>query len=416
MNRNIALLWQGQVVSQLGSQAYGVVMMFWLMEATGSATLMSLVMTLSMLPYIILGPVAGVFVDNLNRRNILIWCDLLRGLAVMMVAALMFFMPDATSMIIVGFIVASFFNGAARAFFNPAVSALIVDLAEPKKLIKVNAMFQSTEQASLLIGQAVGGVLYRVIGAPVLLFFDAISYLLSALSEMFIKVKPEQQHKQGSVSAAMGRFKTDLVEGLNFARHTPGVIGALLFVTAVNFFCAPLVLFMPFYAEQQLQAGVEWYGFLMAAMGGGTLLGNIVIAALKLSVRVRPAFMLISITFFGAGIAAIGQTDNAWLALGLMTLVGFSVGGFSLHAITLFQGAAPVELRGRLMSLVLSASAAALPMGLVLSGLAGEWTDNNIPMLFAVAGAGIALVVVIVATRKAVLGFMSSEPYVDKAA
>ncbi|MFT4930104.1 MAG: DHA3 family macrolide efflux protein-like MFS transporter [Phenylobacterium sp.] len=104
MNKNTLLLWQGQLVSQLGAQAYVVAMMLWLMEYTGSAGLMSMIMMCAMVPYIVIGPFAGVFADNLPRIRIIMISDIVRGLSVLLMAAVLWYPPGNQTVIIAGFV------------------------------------------------------------------------------------------------------------------------------------------------------------------------------------------------------------------------------------------------------------------------------------------------------------------------
>ena len=114
MNKNFFLLWQGQFVSRLGSQAYMIAMMFWLKHATGSATLMGTLMMLSMLPMVLLGPFGGTFADLHSRKKIIVVSDLVFGVSVLSLAAVMFTMPEATGLIVVWLTVVSVVSGVVR--------------------------------------------------------------------------------------------------------------------------------------------------------------------------------------------------------------------------------------------------------------------------------------------------------------
>jgi MFS family permease len=127
-NRNFFLLWQGQFVSQMGSQAYAIAMMLWVKHETGSASLVGLLMMVSMIPFVILGPFAGTFADHFSRRKIIIFSDILSGIPVLTLAFLMFYKPGDSKLLIVCLFIVSVILGVIRSFFNPAISASIPDI------------------------------------------------------------------------------------------------------------------------------------------------------------------------------------------------------------------------------------------------------------------------------------------------
>jgi MFS family permease len=116
MNKNFFLLWQGNFVSKLGSQAFAIAMMFWLKHETGSASLMGLIMMLSMLPAVILSPIAGTLADQYPRRKIIIICDLLSGLPVLILGFLILLVPGFSDIIIVYLFAVSLLLGIVCVF------------------------------------------------------------------------------------------------------------------------------------------------------------------------------------------------------------------------------------------------------------------------------------------------------------
>ena len=167
-NRDFSLLWLGQTISQLGNQAFSIAMMFWLMRATGSASLMGLLMFTSLLPGVLLGPFGGTFADRHSRIRIALVCDILSGLAVLTLAFAMFdprverLEPGAVRFVIALMFVVAALAGILRAFFTPALTAAIPDLVPRDKIPAANSLNQISVHSSNLVGQAIGGALYEL--------------------------------------------------------------------------------------------------------------------------------------------------------------------------------------------------------------------------------------------------------------
>ena len=205
-------------------QAYSIAMMFWFMENTNSSALMSIILTLSILPSIFFGPIAGVIADKYSRKNIMVVTDLIRGTAVLVLSLTILGEYGSQFFIIMLFATVSLINGISRAFFQPAVDAFIPDLVTTEKLSKTVAFFQSSTQCTTIIGQAMGGILYRALGAPILLLLDAISYFISAFSESFIKHDFEEHKNRIGISNKYKQHKADLFEGLRYVKSCKGML------------------------------------------------------------------------------------------------------------------------------------------------------------------------------------------------
>lgn len=394
LNKNILLLWQGQLVSQLGMQAYTIAMMFWLMENTNSSILMSLVLTLSILPNVLFSPIAGVIADRLSRKKIIIVTDLIRGFAVFILSLMIFSKYGSQSLIVVLFTAVSVINGISRAFFQPAIDAFIPDLVSTKNLPKTVAFFQSSTQFATIIGQALGGLLYRVFGAPLLLLLDSISYFLSAFSESFIKHDFIKRKSENSVKDKYKQHKEDLVEGLNFVKGCKGMLQTMIFASSINFFIAPIMLLLPFYVSEQLTAEAQWYGFLLAAMAFGSILGYWFSATLNVNGSRRTIVMFTSIFLLAFSLMMLSQSVSpVFLLIGIL-VTGLSLGTFNLQATILFQKNSPTEIRGRVMSLLMTISSGLLPIGLLIGGGLGTLTNNDTQLIFGLSSLSIAILTI----------------------
>ncbi|NQY65500.1 MAG: MFS transporter [Alteromonadaceae bacterium] len=386
MNKNILLLWQGQLVSQLGTQAFSIAMMFWLMENTGSSALMSIILTLSILPSILFGPLAGVVADRISRKKIIIITDMIRGLAVLSLSIMIFSGIGSQTTLIFSFAAIAVINGICRAFFQPAIDAWIPDLVPVKKLPKTIAFFSSSTQCASIAGQALGGILYKILGAPMLLFIDAISYLLSAVSESFIKTdKNENTDPELNLQTKHKQYKTDLIEGFRYVKSRHGMLQTMFFASSINFFIAPIMLLLPFYVSQQLSTHAHWYGFLLAGMASGSFVGFWISSSIKSHGNNRIIIMFSSILVLACCLFLFSQSYTPLNALLYITLIGICLGLFNLQTMTLFQTSSPSKFRGRIMSLLMTISSGLLPLGLLTGGVLGTLTNNNTQLIFSIS-------------------------------
>ena len=383
MNKNLFLLWQGQIISQLGMQAYTIAMMFWLMASSGSSAAMSVIFALSTLPQIIFGPVAGVIADRHSNRRIIITCDLLRGSTVLMMTGVLFSGLFSTVQVVMLFGLTACINGGCKAFFQPAIDAWIPQLTPPHKLPKVMATFGATTQASVVLGQASAGMLFTMLGAPLLLLVDAVSYYLSAFSEFFIKQQPKNEgDKATQLTVSVQNYKNDLVTGWRYLSGTSGMLPAALSLASINFFLAPVMLLLPFYVAEQILAGAQRYGFLLASLALGSLLGYSFSPYLKIIIRKRSALMLFALHCFAFSLLVFSLSKNAYGALLSFFTAGICLGVFNLQGITLFQTAVEPAIRARVLSFIMTVSAIFLPLGSLAGGLWGELTSQDTASIF----------------------------------
>ena len=385
-NRNFFLLWQGQFVSQIGSQAYAIAMMLWVKHETGSASLMGLLMMVSMIPLVILGPFAGTFADHFSRRKIIIFCDVLSGIPVLTLAFLMFYLPSASKLLIVCLFLVNVTLSIIRSFFNPAISASIPDIVPREKVSAANSLNQSSVQISQFVGQGIGGYLFVMLGAPLLFLIDGISYLVSAFSESFIRIPQKILEKSGGRRDKFRQFKSDTMEGFRYVWGHTG-IRALFFAAAViNFFAIPIFVLLPFYVEDHLNATPDWYGYILAAFGFGTLIGYGIAGGVKISSHIRSKAVISALVLMSFCLPILSILREPVLALLLMIIIGALSGFFHIHIYTLLQIAIPSEMRGRVFGLLITLTGGLTPISMGLSGVIADLVNQNIPLIYAVSG------------------------------
>ena len=408
-NRNFFLLWQGQFVSQIGSQAYAIAMMLWVKHETGSASLMGLLMMVSMIPFVILGPFAGTFADHFSRRKIIIFSDILSGIPVLSLAFLMFYQPGNSELLIVCLFLVNVALGIIRSFFNPAISASIPDIVPREKVSAANSLNQSSVQISQFVGQGIGGYLFVILGAPLLFLIDGITYLFSAFSESFIRIPQKIPEKSGGGRDKFKQFKSDTMEGFRYVWGHTG-IRALFFAAAfINFFAIPIFILLPFYVEDHLKATSDWYGYILAAFGFGTLIGFAIAGGVKISSHIRSKAVISALVLMSFCLPILSILRTPVLALVLMIIIGTFSGFFHINIYTLLQISIPSEMRGRVFGLLITLTGGLTPLSMGLSGIIADLVNQNIPLIYAVSGIITLSLTIITSFSKNFRSFLRSE-------
>ncbi len=385
-NRNFFLQWQGQTVSRFGSQVFSIAMVFWIKRATGSASIMGLMSLLSGLPAILLMPVGGALADRFRRKTIIIVGDLLRGLAVTALAALIFFRPEATGAILIALFFVAVFNGIVGAFFGPAIGATIPDLVPVDKVTAANSMGQLSLQASVFLGQGAGGVLFRVLGAPVLFLLNGLSFLYAAFSEMFVQIPQVLPERHGDWRAQVRVFRDDLVEGMRYVWHRPGLRELVALSAVISFFTAPLIILLPFYVEDFLRVRPDWYGFILAAFGAGNLLGYLTAGIVRPAPNSRARAIIILTLIAAIMYGFLGLVIRPAAALAFAVLGGFASGFVTVNITTLVQVTTPSDIRGRVVGLLAALSSSLTPIAMGLAGVVADLVGQNVPGIYLVSG------------------------------
>lgn len=394
-SRAFVLLWQGQLVSQLGNQAFLIATTYFVLEETGSTSLVAAVMMASTVPLAVLGPFGGAVADRHSRRAILIATDLLRALAIGGLGVLLLWRPDVTTAHVACLIAVAAFSGTMAALFMPAVHAIIPDLVPNERLASANSVSQLSNQTAILVGQAAGGVLYLALGAAGLLLLDALSFVYAALATWFIPADRKPQSPRVGFWPAIRQYVAETQSGVAYVRRRRGMTAVLVVFAGVNFLFMPVFVLLPLYVASVLGRGPDWYGYLLAGAGAGAL-GGAALAGVLLA-KARPGARLLGgcVSGIACCVLALAATSTAWVAVAVCVAIGLLSSIVNVTVVTAFQSAVPAEMRGRVMALVVAVSTAAVPIGLGAGGIMGDlWRDSIALVFVGCAGALAALIAV----------------------
>lgn len=400
-NRNFFLLWQGQSISQIGSQLFDIILVLWVKELTGSATLAGLMLATSGVILVTLGPIGGTIVDRFSRKWIIVLTDFVNGIAMLSLAALLFLRSDATDLIVIALFAVLIINAAASSLFGPAINSSVPDLVPKNKIDNANSVLQITYSLAVFVGQGIGGTLFRIIGAPFIILFNGISFLFSSFSELFISLPKKQAvESEKTFGEQINEFRSEMIDGFTYIWQKAGLRELLLISMVTAFFTAPGLILLPFFVEDFLNVSSDWYGFMLAGYSVGNVLGFVTAGGLPMPKKNQALIIIVFFLMEAIGYGGLGLAQNPISALILFGASGFASGVTDIKVTTIVQTTTPTKIRGRVFGLLGTLVGAITTVAFGLSGIIADLTGQNIPLIYMVSGLISALFIGLISFSK----------------
>ena len=374
--RNYGLLWVAQLISMIGDWAIFAALPFYVYDLTGSVMATGVMFMIQVVPPLVFGSFAGVFVDRWDRRWTMIGSSLFRGAVLVILLGVR--SPDMIWLVYL----AGFLESTASQFFGPANNALLPTLVEEDQLITANSLDSLGENSARLIGPALGGVLLASIGLHGVIFFDIGSYMLAAILMYFIRVPLKDAAAapadESSAGNALSAFWSEFASGLKLVARKPALSRIfLVFGIAALGDSILTVLLVPFFQEI-VGVGSTEFGIVLTVRGLAGILGGIVIGAI--GSKFKPAY-LISFGLIGTGVALVAMVLWPVYAISLLIMILISVPlmAWLITGQTWMQTHAPGEYRGRVFGAYGTYSALLMLVGMAFaSGLGDTLGISNI--------------------------------------
>lgn len=303
-------------------------------DRTGSAGAVGLLMVFKAIPALLLGSLAGVFVDRWDRKWIMVAANLLQGLLVFWFP----FAPDLT--VICAFY---FVMSAVNQFFMPARSSAIPDLVPASALLAANTLFAMAVVFALAAGPALGTLVMDWLGRDAAFYLDSFSFFIPAAAVAFLAI-PHQANSDEHFNPA-----TDLRAGLVFAARQPAVLAALATITAAFFVVGTVSVSGVVITREVLHAESGKFGYLMSGLGGGMVVGAVLSNLLKSRVSGAKAG-LAGAAVMGLAVCLLPLSTSLPAACLSAAIIGLGMIFVQIHGQMLLQTIAP-EMRGRLMGI-----------------------------------------------------------------
>ena len=357
-HRNFRLFFSGQSVSLIGTWMTRVATSWLVYRLTGSALLLGLVGFVGQIPTFLLAPFAGVWVDRLDRRNVLLWTQALAAAQSLLLAGL-----TLSKRVTIGeILVLSAFQGLINAFDMPGRQAFMVQMVEDRRdLGNAIAINSSMVNMARLVGPSLAGLVIAARGEGDCFLIDGLSYFAVIASLIMMRVKPLPGRGAASSMA------TQLKEGWAYVSGFAPVRTILLLFALTSLMGMPFIVLMPIFAAQVLHGGPHTLGLLMGASGVGALVSALSLAVRK-TVLGLGRMIPIAAASFGAGLILFGLSRVLWLSMLMMLFTGFGMMQGMAASNTIIQTVVPEDRRGRVMSYYTMAFVGMAPFGSLLAG------------------------------------------------
>ncbi|HTZ58880.1 MAG TPA: MFS transporter [Acidobacteriaceae bacterium] len=357
-HRNFRLFFSGQSISLIGTWMTRIATSWLVYRLTGSALLLGTVGFVGQVPTFLLAPFAGVWVDRLNRRNVLLWTQALAALQSLLLAGL-----TLSKRITIGeVLLLSAFQGLINAFDMPGRQAFMVQMVEDRRdLGNAIAINSSMVNMARLVGPSIAGLIIAARGEGDCFLIDGLSYFAVIASLIMMRVKPL------SAGKAAASMLVQLREGWAYVSGFMPVRTILMLFALTSLMGMPYVVLMPIFAAQVLHGGAHTLGWLMGASGVGALISALSLAVRK-TVLGLGRMIPIAAGSFGAGLVLFGLSHVMWLSLLMMLFTGFGMMQGMAASNTIIQTVVPEDRRGRVMSYYTMAFVGMAPFGSLLAG------------------------------------------------
>ena len=381
-HRNFRLFFGGQSISLIGTWMTRIATSWLVYRLTGSALLLGTVSFAGQIPTFLFSPLAGVWVDRLDRRQVLIWTQTLSLVQSFALAGLTL-SHHITIHWILGL---SVMQGIINAFDMPGRQSFMIQMVEDRRdLSNAIAINSSMVNMARLVGPSLAGMLIAVTSEGWCFLIDGISYIAVIVSLLMMRV-PAAPSLRKSASTL-----TDLKAGWTYVSEFLPIRTILLLFAVVSLMGMPFVVLMPVFAAKVLHGGPHTLGFLMASMGVGALMSALALAARK-SVKGLVRMIPMAAAVFGFGLIGFGLSRNFWLSMIMVMIAGAGMMQGMAGSNTVIQTIVSDDKRGRVMSYYTMAFVGMAPFGSLLAGslahaIGAPWTVviNGVAVLLGAA-------------------------------
>lgn len=374
---NITLYLVSKTISLIGTNIYNFALSLYILKVTGSGTSFAINVLVGMLPRIILGPFAGILADRVNRKKLTITVDILSGLIVLGFLGT----SSVYGLSVSSIYVTSFILSIINVFYDTSLSSSVPNLVRDEKLLKINSYTSASTSISGILSPILAGVIYGLIPINVILLINGISFIFSAVLEVFINFRLNSNLEiTEKKPMTVNGFKKEISEVMKFVRNQKIMYLLFKYTLIINFFLnASMSVVYPYVINNVLKMSSVHYGIFEGVYFIGMIAASIIMGSKK-EKKVTGKKLGIQLSIVGLSVILIAIQTTAFdvfkiqIILNVYNIIILFILGVVLIFINTpimvsIQRLTPENLRGRVTGILGTLFGGIAPLGVIASGI-----------------------------------------------
>lgn len=372
-NKNFIIIVLGQIISLFGNSIQRFSMSLYLLQFTGSTATFANILAISTIPYIIFAPIAGKLSDSVSKKKIMVYLDFFCAILIGGYAFVLLREKDST--LIIG--VVMFMLSICYTLYGPAVTASIPQMVEEDKLTSANGIINQVNSIVNFLGPILAGILYGLLGIKLIVIINAISFLISAIIELFIDIKDIEKNKEKVFSMNfINKSFIDMKDSFVYLKNKKKIIlGIIASYAFCNIFLVPILsIVCPYFINIFLNLSSKVYGIVEAICVLGMILGGFFISIKPNLFSIKKVHYTYYPMILGVTIMTIlGFIKlNNYIMAGIFAFSGmlimFSLALSNVLTLTFIQKEVPLNMLGRVSAFSTAIATISVAPGQLLFG------------------------------------------------
>lgn len=379
-NTNFLFLWAATLFSSFALAFFTFSQTWYIAKTLNLEASLGVVFVALSVPRLIFMIIGGAVADKFPKKNIMFYSNIIRAILVATILT-WFIVGDVT---LYTFALFALFFGLADAFFWSADGSILPELVEKSRLTQANSLTQMTNQASVILGPVLGGILIKFTNYETIFSITILLLIVAAILVQKIQFMMSEQKDTDK-----GMF-TSIKEGILYVKESPFLSTFLICSAFLNLFLiGPMQVGFPLFVKNVLHGDSLQFSYLEAAVGGGMAIGAVIVGLKNINRR-RGLFCIIMMLLSGIFFLSINFSTVLWQALLAGMFYGITIAMAIVPLMAMIQATVKEEMMGRVMSLLMLSSMGFIPLSYAFTSIA---LAIGIPIVTVMKSGAIAVIV-----------------------